>query len=76
MNREYHQWHSPALGRTMEVLVFGHAGARVLAFPVVCGPYGRPVHPEGQELRWSRFFGGQPQGATDGQASPTQSVSL
>ncbi len=33
MNREYHQWHSPALGRAMELLVFGHAGARLLVFP-------------------------------------------
>jgi esterase/lipase superfamily enzyme len=33
MHREYHRWHSPSLGRDMELLVFGHAGARVLAFP-------------------------------------------
>jgi esterase/lipase superfamily enzyme len=33
MNREYRKWWSPALGRDMELLVFGHAGARVLAFP-------------------------------------------
>ena len=33
MNREYHRWYSPALGHDMELLVFGHAGARVLAFP-------------------------------------------
>lgn len=33
MNREYHKWHSPALNREMELLVFGHAGARVLVFP-------------------------------------------
>ena len=33
MNREYHRWHSPHLGRDMELLVFGHAGAKVLVFP-------------------------------------------
>jgi esterase/lipase superfamily enzyme len=33
MHRAYHRWHSPALGRDMELLVFGHAGARLLAFP-------------------------------------------
>lgn len=32
-NREYHRWHSDHLGRDMEMLVFGHAGARVLVFP-------------------------------------------
>lgn len=33
MKREYHSWWSPRLQRDMEVLVFGHAGARVLVFP-------------------------------------------
>lgn len=33
MNREHHRWYSPSLGRDMELLVFGHAGARVLVFP-------------------------------------------
>ena len=33
MNREYHKWHSPALGREMELLVFGSAGPRLLVFP-------------------------------------------
>ena len=26
MNREYHKWFSPRLGRDMEMLVFGHGG--------------------------------------------------
>ncbi len=39
MNREYHKWFSPALGREMELLVFGHAGARVLVFPTSMGKY-------------------------------------
>ena len=39
MNREYHRWHSAALGRDMELLIFGHAGARVLVFPTSQGRY-------------------------------------
>jgi esterase/lipase superfamily enzyme len=39
MNREYHRWHSPSLNRTMELLVFGHAGARVLVFPTSQGKF-------------------------------------
>jgi esterase/lipase superfamily enzyme len=37
MNREYHRWYSPILGRDMELLLFGHAGARVLVFPSSMG---------------------------------------
>ena len=33
MNREYHKWYSPTLNRDMELLVFGHAGARMIVFP-------------------------------------------
>lgn len=39
MNREYHGWYSPALGRDMEMLVLGHAGARVLVFPTSQGRF-------------------------------------
>lgn len=39
MKREYHKWWSPALGREMELLVFGHAGARVMVFPTRCGRF-------------------------------------
>jgi esterase/lipase superfamily enzyme len=39
MNREYHRWYSPSLGRDMELLVFGHAGARVLTFPTSQGRF-------------------------------------
>jgi esterase/lipase superfamily enzyme len=39
MHREHHRWHSPALDRDMELLVFGHGGARVLAFPTSTGRY-------------------------------------
>src|SRR5262245_49221004 len=39
MNREYHRWFSPTLHRNMELLVFGHAGARVLVFPTSLGKF-------------------------------------
>ena len=39
MHREYHRWHSPRLGRVMELLVFGHAGAKVLVFPTRDGRF-------------------------------------
>lgn len=39
MNREYHRWYSPSLNRDMELLVFGHAGAKLLVFPTSQGRY-------------------------------------
>lgn len=39
MNREYHRWYSPSLNRDMELLVFGHSGARVLVFPTSQGKF-------------------------------------
>ena len=39
MHREYHKWWSPSLERDMELLVFGHHGARVLVFPTSRGKY-------------------------------------
>lgn len=33
MKRAYYKWHSQYLDREMEMLVFGHSGARVLMFP-------------------------------------------
>ena len=39
MNREYHRWYSPRLHRDMELLVFGHAGAKVLVFPTRDGNF-------------------------------------
>lgn len=39
MNREYHKWYSQRLHRDMELLIFGHAGAKVLAFPTRCGRF-------------------------------------
>ena len=39
MHREYHRWFSSRLGRDMELLVFGHAGAKVLVFPTRDGRF-------------------------------------
>jgi esterase/lipase superfamily enzyme len=39
MHREHHCWYSPHLGHNMDLLVFGHAGARVLVFPTRAGRY-------------------------------------
>ena len=39
MHREHHRWHSPSLGRDMDLLVFGHGGARVLVFPTSQGRF-------------------------------------
>jgi len=39
MQREYHRWQSPNLNREMELLVFGHAGAKVLIFPTRSGRF-------------------------------------
>lgn len=39
MKREYHKWWSERLKRDMELLVFGHAGAKVLIFPTRNGRF-------------------------------------
>ena len=39
MNREYHKWWSNHLHRDMELLIFGHAGAKVLVFPSRLGRF-------------------------------------
>jgi len=39
INRQYIRRTSAALGRDMEMLVFGHAGARVIAFPTSMGRF-------------------------------------
>jgi esterase/lipase superfamily enzyme len=39
MHRTYHRWWSPQLERDMELLVFGHAGARVIVFPTRAGRF-------------------------------------
>jgi esterase/lipase superfamily enzyme len=39
MNREYHKWYSSALGREMELLVFGHGGTPFIVFPTSMGRF-------------------------------------
>jgi esterase/lipase superfamily enzyme len=39
MHREHHRWFSPSLGKDMDLLIFGHAGARVLVFPTSMGKF-------------------------------------
>ena len=39
MRREYRRWLSPALQRDMELLIFGHAGAKALMFPTRDGRF-------------------------------------
>lgn len=39
MNREHHRWYSPSLGRHMDMLILGHAGARVLVYPTSKGRF-------------------------------------
>lgn len=39
MNREYHRWYNPRLNRDMELLIFGHGGAKVLVFPTRSGRF-------------------------------------
>ncbi|MGQ0812960.1 MAG: esterase family protein [Gemmatimonadota bacterium] len=39
MDRQYHRWYSPSLNRDMELLAFGHGGARVLVFPTSLGRF-------------------------------------
>ncbi len=39
MKREHHTWYSPELHRTMELLVFGHGGEKILVFPTRDGRF-------------------------------------
>lgn len=39
MRRDYHKWYSPRLQRDMELLIHGHAGARVVVFPTSQGRF-------------------------------------
>lgn len=63
MHREYHRWYSPSLRRDMELLVFGHAGARVLVFPTSMGRFYEwedrgLIHSIGHHLRsgWLQLY--------------------
>lgn len=63
MHREHHRWYSPSLERDMELLVFGHGGARVLVFPTSQGRFYEwedrgMVHALGEQLArgWVQLY--------------------
>ena len=63
MHHEFHRWHSPSLGRDMELQVFGHAGAKLLVFPTSLGthrewPDRRMHHVLGDHIRngWLQMY--------------------
>jgi esterase/lipase superfamily enzyme len=60
VNREYKKWFSPLLNRDMELLVFGHSGARVLVFPT----------------RQGRFYDFEDWGLVDSLRSPVEAGHL
>jgi esterase/lipase superfamily enzyme len=60
VNRQYHKWFSWRLNREMELLVFGHGGARVIIFPT----------------RQGRFFDYENWGLVDALSSPIESGSI
>ena len=39
MKKENQKWFSPALGKTMEFNIYGHAGRPILVFPAMCGSF-------------------------------------
>ena len=39
MHKEVHQWHSPALNKTMEIAVYGHYGSALLLLPTAGADY-------------------------------------
>lgn len=39
MNREYHKWYSPSLGKDMELLLFGTGGRPAIVFPTSMGRF-------------------------------------
>ena len=39
MHREHVRWYSPRLDKDMDLLIFGHAGARALVFPSSMGKF-------------------------------------
>jgi esterase/lipase superfamily enzyme len=60
MKRDYHKWHSHELGRSMELLVFGHDGLPVIVFPTSKGRFYEfedrgMVHALRDKLDWGRL---------------------
>lgn len=61
MNREYHKWYSPALGRDMELLIFGHGGAPYIVFPTSMGTFYEYESRGMISAIWNRYEQGQVQ---------------
>jgi esterase/lipase superfamily enzyme len=63
MHREHVRWFSPALDRDMDLLIFGHAGARALVFPSSLGRFFEwedrgMIHALGEQLEhgWLQLY--------------------
>ena len=59
MQREYHKWWSWRLGREMELLVIGHAGAKVLVFPTRGGRFYEYENLRMPAVLWHKIESGQ-----------------
>lgn len=59
MHRQYVKWHSPRLGREMEMLVFGHAGPALLVFPTSMGRYFEYEDRGMISANWHQYESGQ-----------------
>jgi hypothetical protein len=72
MHREYHRWFSQRLQRDMEMLVFGHAGAKVIVFPTRDGITGSTVRSCGANASKTSYTSGTdaPTVASTGDAWP------
>lgn len=61
MNREYHKWFSPRLGRDMELLVFGHSGVPAVVFPSSCSRFFEFEERGLVEALWGKIDNGEVQ---------------
>ncbi len=61
MNREYHKWYSSALGRDMELLIFGHGGAPYIVFPTSMGSFYEYESRGMIDAIWNKYEHGQVQ---------------
>ena len=59
IKREYRKWYSAALGREMEMLVFGHAGTPLLVFPTSMGRFFDYENRRMIQVIGERYEGGQ-----------------
>ena len=60
MRRDYHNWYSSRLGRNMELLAYGDAGAAILVFPTSRGRFfeyenAGMIHAIWQKIEWGHL---------------------